>query len=158
MKRDPRELFKEGNKRRLAIRIKNDSCRGLQFKDAIELLLDQMKLAYIAHLTRWISGRKAIIFRRSVIREASFLHILPTCALNDNLLSISNSNKATLSTLHVVLSLSVQTESSQFSFDLSLFAVIVRTLVLSSFISSLLALTQSWMSLTDKTTNKTIIL
>ena len=112
MKRDPRELFKEGNKRRLAIRIKNDSCRVLQFKDAIELLLDQMKLAYIAHLTRWISGRKAIIFRRSVIREASFLHILPTCALNDNLLSISKSNKAVHSTLHRVLSLIIPHQQS----------------------------------------------
>ena len=41
-----RELVKEGNRRRLAIRIKNDSCRALlQFKDAIELLLDQMTLA-----------------------------------------------------------------------------------------------------------------
>ena len=54
--------------------------------------------------------------------------------------------------------LSVQTESSQFSFDLSLFPVIVNTLVLSSFIGSLLALTQAWISLTDKTTNKTIII
>ena len=40
MKRDPREFIKEGNRRRLEIHIKNDSCRALlQFKDAIKLLL-----------------------------------------------------------------------------------------------------------------------
>ena len=134
IKRDPRELVKEGNRRRLAIRIKNDSCRALlQFKDAVELLLvawrpDDTALKY---LTRWLSGRKALIFRSTAIRKASFLHILSTCALNDNLLSISKPNKAALSTLRRVLSLSVLTESSQFRCDLSLFPVIVRTLVLS---------------------------
>ena len=34
-----------------------------------------------------LSGRKALIFRSTAIREASFSHILSTCALNHNLLS-----------------------------------------------------------------------
>ena len=57
------------------------------------------------------------------VRQAFCIIILSTCALMDSLLSISKPNKGALSTLHRVLSLSVLTEISQLSFDLSLFPV-----------------------------------
>ena len=81
------------------------------------------RITALYYLTGWLSGRKALIFFSTSIREASILHILSTCALNDSLLSISKPNMTALSTLHKVLSLSVLTEISQLSFDLSLFPV-----------------------------------